>query len=147
MADRVSQNQVSLFIASRDSDRPIWVSDRLGIRRVMWRGGRGRQQVIFYVLAKDLVETVKMIEGGTVFVTYHEYGALDNFANGEAMMIFHDVKLTEAWVDHIPPLEYANNLVIVHFAVKCLADWHLEGMFTLSTRLHAYNALDVGQEA
>lgn len=72
MPDRMFQAHVSLFISPRDSDRTIWVADRLGIRRVIWRGGQGRQRVIFYVLADSLVEIVKMITGGIVYVTYHE---------------------------------------------------------------------------
>lgn len=147
MPDRMSLAHTSLFISPRDSDKLIWVADRLGIRRVMWRGGQGRQQVIFCVLARSLVEIVKMITGGTVFVTYHEYGTLDNFSNGETMMVFNDVKLVETWVNHLAPLEYANELIIVHFAVKCLADWHVDGMFTLSTHMHAFTKLDVGQES
>jgi hypothetical protein len=146
MPDHIIQSQVSLFISPRDSDMIISVFDRLGIRRVMWRGGRGRQQVIFYVLAKDLVEIVKMIDGGTVFVTHHEFGPLDNFSMGKTMMVFSDIKLTETWVNHLAPLEYSGEFVIVHFVAKCLADWHIDGMFTLSTRLHANTKFDVGQE-
>ena len=48
----VTQSRVSLFVAPRGGKQPEYVSDRLGIKRVMWRGGQGRQRVIFYCLAK-----------------------------------------------------------------------------------------------
>ena len=131
---------MSLFVAPRSGKQPVYVSDRLGVKRVMWRGGRGRQRIIFYCLARALPEMAKMLEGGTVYVKYNEYGVVDNFHSGETMMLFTDIKITEAWLNNISPLEYSDDAVIAHLVVGCLADWYLDGLFTLSTNLYA--ALD-----
>lgn len=116
-------------------EKPEWVSDRLGIKRVMWRGGRGRQRVMFYCLARALPEMAHKLEGGTVYVTYNEHGVLDNFAASKTMMIFMNIRMTEAWLNNVSTVEYANNVVMAHFVARCSANWHLAGLFTLSTTL------------
>jgi hypothetical protein len=118
----------------------------MGIYRVMWRGGQRRQRTIFYVLASALPEISAMLNGGTVYVTRHESGPLDNFASGDTVMILMDVKISEAWLSRPVPLEYSNDMVYVYMQSECLADWYLNGYFNLATTPYAIPRLDVGQD-
>lgn len=135
--DHIVNNRVSIFLISGPTmENRTWVADRLAIKRIMWRGGKDRQRIIFQAFAKDLNYLMTALPESIMAVYHMECGPLDNFRLGKLVCLINDIQFTDAWINRLSILDWSDQeIVMFHMYATGKIDWHLDGYRDIQSKL------------
>jgi hypothetical protein len=122
----ITQNRISLFWI-RENDTHIstkWLEDFVGIKRLMWRSGEGKQRIIFHCDLPDATEFIRHMADGKIAVHYTPEGRVGNPWLGEVLAT---IKITEdydpdVWINDLKPLYFSGGPVSIHIQAECIVE-------------------------